>query len=250
MIDFHCHLDLFPDPISIFSEVKKRVDEVLVVTTSPKAYVITSKHLSGAPNVRIALGFHPELVKQRSAEIGMFFEQMRTARYIGEIGIDGSQSAIDSISEQRFFFEKVVMTAARSGGKLLSIHSRGATKEVLQILEHYKGGYVPILHWFTGTPREVERALKLGCWFSINPNMCYTNTGRRIISCIPLDRMLPETDSPFARRGGKAYMPWDTTVTSYVANENGIKFEEMNQMFHNSLEAILYQSDRSIMTCE
>ena len=45
-------------------------------------------------------------------------------------------------------------------------------------------------------------------------------------------------------------MPWDTTVTSYVANENGMKFEEMNQMFHENLSAILYQSNRSVMTCE
>jgi len=232
-------MDLFPDPISIFSEVKKRGVEVLVVTTSPKAYVKTLKYLSGAKNVRIALGFHPELVKQRSSEIGLFFEQMRFARYIGEIGIDGSQRAKDSISEQRIFFEKVVMTAARSGGKLLSIHSRGATKEVLQILEHYKGGIIPILHWFTGTPREVEKALELGCWFSVNPNMCCANTGRRIISCIPLDRMLPETDSPFAQRGGVVYMPWDTTVTSYVANENGMELEEMNQIIHKNLQAVL-----------
>lgn len=69
--------------------------------------------------------------------------------------------------------------------------------------------------------------------------MCCANTGRRIISCIPLDRMLPETDSPFAQRGGVVYMPWDTTVTSYVANENGMELEEMNQIIHKNLQAVL-----------
>ena len=73
--------------------------------------------------------------------------------------------------------------------------------------------------------------------------MCYANTGRRIISCIPLDRMLPETDSPLAQRGGVAYMPWDTTVTSYIANENGIEFEKINQIFLENLKLLKKNSN-------
>ena len=91
MIDFHCHLDLYADPMKIFYEVKSRKTEVLAVTTSPRAYIKTSQYFRGLDNVRVALGFHPELVKQRSSEKELFFEQMKSIKFIGEIGIDGSQ---------------------------------------------------------------------------------------------------------------------------------------------------------------
>lgn len=240
MIDFHCHLDLYADPMKIFDEVKRRKTEVLAVTTSPRAFVKTSQYFRGANNVRVALGFHPELVKQRPLEKGLFFEQMSSLRFVGEIGIDGSQRAKRSIVEQIEFFDEVVHTAAVCGGKVLSIHSRGAVKEVLQILGKYERKTIPVLHWFTGSVKETEKAIRIGCWFSVNPNMCFTATGKRIISCMPLDRVLPETDAPFAqRKNGMPYMPWDTTVTSYFAKENSIGVDDMNELFHRNLQALI-----------
>ena len=245
MIDFHCHLDLYTDPMKVFAEVNRRKTEVLAVTTSPRAFVKTSQYFRGADNVRVALGFHPELVKQRSSEKELFFAQMRSARFLGEIGIDGSQRSIQSISEQIEFFDNVVHTAAVYGGKILSIHSRGAVKEVLRILEKYEGEFIPVLHWFTGTIKDAEIAVKLGCWFSINPNMCYSTSGKKLIGCIPLDRMLPETDAPFTQIDGVPYMPWDNTVTSFFAKENRIRFDDMVEFFHNNLLNLLNKTERN-----
>lgn len=72
MIDFHCHLDLYENPMKVFAEVKKRKTEVLAVTTSPRAYVKTAQYFRESDTVRVALGFHPELVKQRSSEKELF----------------------------------------------------------------------------------------------------------------------------------------------------------------------------------
>lgn len=239
MIDFHCHLDLYADPMKLFDEVKRRKTEVLAVTTSPRAFVKTSQYFRGADNIRVALGFHPELVKQRSSEKELFFEQIRSTRFLGEIGIDGSQRAKQSLPEQIEFFDEVVHTAAVYGGRVLSIHSRGAVKEVLQIIEKYEGECVPILHWFTGSVKDAQKAIKLGCWFSINPQMCLTATGKNIINCIPIDRVLPETDGPFTRKDGREYMPWDMTVVSYMAEENRLGLDEMNLMLHRNLESLI-----------
>lgn len=234
MIDFHCHMDLYADPMKVFAEVKRRKTEVLAVTTSPRAFVKTSQYFSGADNVQVALGFHPELINQRSSEKELFFEQMKITRFLGEIGIDGSQRSKKSISEQIEFFDEVIRTAAVCGGKVLSIHSRGATKEVLHIVEKYEGNFIPVLHWFTGSAKDAEKAIELGCWFSVNPNMCFTASGKKVIGCIPLDRVLPETDAPFTQKNGIPYMPWDTTVTSYFANENSTIFscDELRQLIY------------------
>ncbi len=238
MIDFHCHLDLYEDPMKIFSEVKRRKTEVLAVTTSPRAFVKTSQYFRGADTVRVALGFHPEILKQRFSEKEMFFEQMKSARFLGEVGIDGSRRAKQSISEQIEFFDEVVHTAAVYGGKVLSIHSRGAVNEVLKILGKYEGEFVPVLHWFTGSIKDAEKAIELGCWFSVNPNMCLTATGKKLIGYIPLDRVLPETDAPFTQINGVPYMPWDATVTAYLAKENGMGVDNMNELFHKNLQEL------------
>lgn len=236
MIDFHCHLDLYPDPMSVFAEAKKRNTEILVVTTSPRAFVKTTQHFKGSQNVRVALGFHPELVSQRSSEKVLFFEQMKSVRFLGEIGIDGSERLKESVPEQKEFFHAVVQNAAISGGKILSIHSRGAVRDVLQILEQNVGSSVPILHWFTGCIKDADRAIELGCWFSINPNMCITSSGKKIIAHIPLDRMLPETDAPFTQKKGMPYMPWDMTVVSYIAEANGLSVNDTKLFFYRNLQ--------------
>lgn len=239
MIDFHCHLDLCSDPMKVYTEVKRRKTEVLVVTTSPKAFIKTSQYFNGSDNVRVALGFHPELVKQRSSEKELFFELMSSVRFLGEIGMDGSPRAKESIVEQEEFFREVVQSTTACEGKVISIHSRGAVKRILHILEEYGVNFVPILHWFTGDVKDAKKAIKLGCWFSINPNMCFTSTGKTIINCLPLDRVLPETDAPFTQKNGVPYMPWDSTVTSYLAKENNMRFDEMDKLLHHNLERIL-----------
>lgn len=238
MIDFHCHLDLYHNPMEVFDEVNKRHTEVLAVTTSPRAFIRTSQHFFESSHVRVALGFHPELISQRPAEKELFFEQLKSARFVGEIGIDGSQRMKESFHEQKAFFNDAIHAASIYGGKILSIHSRGAAKDVLQILEKNEGSYVPILHWFTGSIKEAEKAIELGCWFSINPNMCYTSSGRKIISCIPIERMLPETDAPFTQKTDKPYMPWDMTVDSYLANEHNMSIDVMNSLLLDNLQKL------------
>ena len=37
MIDYHCHLDLYPNPLKIFDEVKSKEVDVLAVTTKSKS---------------------------------------------------------------------------------------------------------------------------------------------------------------------------------------------------------------------
>ena len=135
--------------------------------------------------------------------------------------------------------ENIAESIDRVLPKILSIHSRRAVKEVLQILGKYTGDFVPVLHWFTGSVKEAEKAIELGCWFSVNPNMCFTDSGKKVISCIPLDRVLPETDAPFTQKDGVPYMPWDTTVTTYIAKENNMTFDDMNGLLHRNLKSLI-----------
>lgn len=72
MIDFHCHIDLFPDPTAVLDGAEARGVYILAVTTTPKAWAGTCKLVGNRRRVRIGLGLHPELVAERHTEVPLF----------------------------------------------------------------------------------------------------------------------------------------------------------------------------------
>ena len=192
----------------MLSEVDARGTYVLAVTTTPKAWRGTRKLVGARKRVRVALGLHPELVAQRYGEVALLCGLLPEARFVGEIGLDGSAAHRGSLDLQKDAFERILASCAKHGGRIMSIHSRGAATLVLDALEKHRGAGVPILHWFTGTVQELERAIAMGCWFSIGPAMFQSKKGRELASKMPLKHVLPETDAPFARVGSQPLMPW------------------------------------------
>jgi TatD DNase family protein len=66
-----------------------------------------------------------------------------------------------------------------------------------------------VLHWFTGTIASLERAIELGCWFSVNPAMIRSKNGKLIVARLSRDRVLTETDGPHVRIGSRPAEPTD-----------------------------------------
>lgn len=207
-MDLHCHLDLYPDALKILPEVSRRNAFTLVVTTSPRAWLATSKVFSGYDNVKVALGLHPEIVERKATEKALLLSSIAHARFIGEIGLDGSPRFRSSFPLQEDIFVDVIAECERQGGRIISMHSRGAASRLLDVLEKYPAAGTPILHWFSGTLGELRRAIDLGCWFSVGPAMLAGKKGRELTQIIPRDRLLPETDGPFAASKGSPLMPW------------------------------------------
>jgi TatD DNase family protein len=89
LIDFHCHLDLYPDPQREVREADAARVYVLSVTTTPRAWIRTAQLAKGHKRIRTSLGLHPQLAHERSNELGLFEELLPRSRYVGEIGLDG-----------------------------------------------------------------------------------------------------------------------------------------------------------------
>jgi TatD DNase family protein len=208
VIDFHCHIDLYPDPVKVLDEADARGTYVLAVTTTPKAWRGTRVLVGNRRRVRVALGLHPELVTQRHHEVALLCALIPEAHYIGEVGLDGSAAHKVSLPLQRTVLDRILRECALSGGRVISMHSRGAADEVLDILDQNPNCGLPILHWFSGTTRQLERAIARGCWFSVGPAMLRSRKGRDLAAAMPPDRLLTETDAPFARDGAEPLMPW------------------------------------------
>ncbi|ESY56061.1 MULTISPECIES: Qat anti-phage system TatD family nuclease QatD [Mesorhizobium] len=210
MIDFHCHLDLYRYPELAVEDADKSGAYVLCVTTTPKAWKSTSALCANRARIRTALGLHPELALEREGELPLFRHFASETRYFGEVGLDGSEHLRTSKAAQERVFSAILAIAADLGGKILSIHSRRAADEVLDCLSKQAAAGIPILHWFSGSQRQLRRAVDQGCWFSCGPSMLKSENGKAIARALPRNRVLTETDGPFALEGSRPLQPRDS----------------------------------------
>lgn len=215
MIDLHCHIDLYPDPHRVVAECRDRKMYVLSVTTTPTAWRKTAELAKGADRIRTALGLHPQLAHERSNELPLFDELVPETRFVGEIGLDGAPEFRRHWSAQMSVFDHVLRASARAGGRILSVHSRRASRDVLDRLEANREAGVPILHWFSGSLKDLDRAIALDCWFSVGPAMLRSEKGRVLAARMPRDRVLTESDGPFAQINGQPLMPWSVDDALY-----------------------------------
>ncbi|MGS3142538.1 Qat anti-phage system TatD family nuclease QatD [Aeromonas sanarellii] len=212
-MDFHCHLDLYPNARDVCSQAAKKNEFTWLVTTSPRAFVATSGILGGYTNVLITPGLHPEIVHDRYGELDTLLEQIKHVCAVGEVGLDGSKRFQSSYETQCKVFAAVVSQCASVGGRVLSIHSRQAVRDVLSILSAHPGFGTAVLHWFTGTAAELKLACDIGCWFSIGPAAFNSASGKALAKKLPRDRVVPESDGPFAQVNGATVMPWSSDQT-------------------------------------
>ena len=200
--DSHCHLDLMPSMIEFAQNAKKSNINILAVTTTPKAYEKEIDYFHSDENIKVALGLHPQLVSERYNELPLVEKYIENAAYIGEIGLDYNRQFYSSKNKQIDVFENIIKWCSSKGGKVISIHSVFADKNVLDILEKYDciKNNKCILHWFSGSLSQLHRAVKMGCYFSINEMMTQSINGRKLISNIPIDKVLIESDAPFINK--------------------------------------------------
>lgn len=215
LVDFHCHIDLYPDHAAAIAECEREKVYTLAVTTTPRAWPRNHELASATRYVRAALGLHPQLVEERANELALWEQYLPEARYVGEVGLDAGPRFYQSLPLQKQVFEQILRICARRGGKILTVHSVRSVKAVLDMIETHlplQGNRV-VLHWFTGSKAEARRALDLGCYFSINAEMIRNHRHRETVIGLPLERLLTETDGPFMKIDSRPSRPADVAST-------------------------------------
>ena len=228
MIDFHAHLDLYPSPHATARECIARNLHVLSVTTTPSAWAGTAALTKDAPRIQTALGLHPQIAHERKEELVLFEELLPRVRYVGEIGLDGGREYRRYWPDQQRVLTKILELCEKAGGRIMTVHSRRAATAVLDGLSAFPGAGTPVLHWFSGTKRELTRAIELGCWFSVGPAMLRGDMGRQLVLGMPRDRILTESDGPFAQIDGRAVWPWDVAKAT----------EKLAELWSESIDAV------------
>src|SRR5207247_6184998 len=151
------------------------------------------------------LGLHPLVAAECKPQWPRFATLVNKSAYVGEVGLDFSRAGIPTKNEQVAAF-RFVLEVLQGHSKFITIHSRGAESAVVNLLEKYKRYHV-VFHWYSGPTGVLKRAVASGHYFSVNPAMVVSNNGRRILSVVPRDRVLTETDGPFVKVERRSAVP-------------------------------------------
>lgn len=150
------------------------------------------------------VGVHPGVPEAIDKfTVAEFEELIGTSALVAEIGLDSASSVL--ATKQRLVLGDILEVLSESP-RIASIHSVGSTRMVLDMVERHRTQGV-VLHWWRGPARETDRAIELGCYFSVNPAEL---PAPRVLHRVPLERILTETDHPFGNRRSSAKRPGAT----------------------------------------
>jgi len=212
---------------------------ILAVTQLPSHFRDGLTHARRLERVRLAVGLHPLAAAAHREELPLFSAQLARTSYVGEVGLDFSSEGKATRGVQVNSFRYVASEIARHGPKVLSVHSRRAEVETLEVLlDHRIEG--AIFHWYTGSMSTLESILAAGHFLSVNESMTRSSLGRRVISRIPPERVLTESDGPFARTERGFANPWDVRmVESYLAASWGGTVADVERKIWANFEKVV-----------
>jgi TatD DNase family protein len=202
---------------------------VFAMTRSPdEAFEATQRY---DRNVLWACGAHPAYIATGGEfEIETFARRAKRFALIGEVGLDRRSG---NLERQRDVFDSILRFAIDQP-VLVSVHSAGCSVDVVKSIERL--GEVPqglIMHWFSGSTEEAKRLVRLGSYFSVNTAM-----RDEVLAVLPLERLLPETDFPVARKKTGA-QPGDTgALESKIGALAGLSPEQVRSQFYKNLRRI------------
>ena len=173
----------------------------LCMTCSPDDFARAKARFAENPAVHVACGLHPRWIADGTCgprDVEQLCALIARERIIGEVGLDFLPAYEASREDQLAAFDRIVRTCAQAGGKVLSIHALQSADCVLDTLERYRAteNCQCVMHWFSGSSDQLHRAIKAGCWFSVNRRMLATKKGREYARIIPENRLLLESDLP------------------------------------------------------
>lgn len=198
LIDAHLHLN--EDCSGRYSDLDS-IDIAMTCTAQHSEWTTEPRPIVGR-TIR-SFGIHPWYCGQWnhtvSDELRAILSEDREA-HVGEIGLDAKHGTLD---------EQIAPFAEQMGicsefGRIASVHMVGACENhILNIIKGNRGCRGIILHSFKGPESYIKPFAENGCMFSISPRIMAMSEERRmrLLSAIPPDRLLIETDYPHAGRG-------------------------------------------------
>lgn len=238
MLDTHCHIDLYKNPKVILDICENKGITVFSMTNLPSHFEMGLPFFQSKKYVRMALGMHPLYATLHKNEFSKFELYLSKTSYIGEIGLDFSKKGYETKDIQLDSFNRILKLVSDKK-KILSLHSRKAENEVFELLIQYKIQNA-IFHWYSGELNLIKNISDAGYYFSINPAMIKSISGQKIISKIPKENLLTETDGPFINKSNEPLLPGEVEeVIEYLSKIWNITIDEVQNIININFRRLI-----------
>lgn len=235
LIDTHCHIHESSYPLDIAQTLANAsqagVRMMICVGTSIDSSAEAISFAEAHPGVVASIGVHPHDTKD-GYDIGQLTGLSDKIVAVGEIGLDyyyghsPKETQIEALEAQ--------IEVALEQNLPIIFHVRDAFDDFWPIFDSYDG-IRGVLHSFTDSSKNVQKALDRGLFIGVNGISTFTKDSAQqaMFDSIPLDSLLLETDAPFltpAPFRGKVNQPALVgTIAAYHASRRGISVEEMTR---------------------
>ena len=207
IVDSHCHLD-YPHLYDQLDDVVKRaqscqVKYLLTICTTLESFEKIKLIINKYDNIYGTFGIHPHESKKYKKVDTQFIlnvtKKFKKIIGIGETGLDFYYNHSDQKTQKISFIEH--MHAASQLNIPIIVHSRNAEKETYEILksETRNSNLKVLMHCFTGSKVFAQKLLDLDFYISLSGIITFKNATELldVVSFLPIDKLLVETDSPY-----------------------------------------------------
>ncbi len=232
--DTHCHIHepKYEDQSGAYDRaINAGVSRLICVGTdnvsSEQAIAFAERH----DGVWASIGAHPHDSKDGIASIKRLMgERSDKLVAVGEIGLDYFYTHSPRETQLAVFEEQLAM--AQQNGLPVIFHVREAFDDFWPIFRNFTG-ISGVLHSYTDTTKNLERALSEGLYIGLNGISTFTKNSAQqaMFDAVPLDRMLLETDAPFLtpapHRGMVNEPAFVMHVAEYHAKRREVELEHL-----------------------
>ncbi|MFX1277395.1 MAG: TatD family hydrolase [Promethearchaeota archaeon] len=245
LIDVHCHANLYLALDEIIKEaMNSNVLKIIAVGMSAisleRVLEITTYYDSLYP----ALGIHPEEVSMNE-QIESQLESIETLIKknsknicaIGEIGLDHHFVKDKTLYPlQKRIFEQI-LSIAQELELPINVHTKGAEKEVFEIIPSYRIPNVNI-HWYSGPEEFLKLGIDRGYYFSITPAIEYSSAVKKVVLNVDEQHLLLESDGPVKYSGTVGTPAMIRDVIKSIAEIKGSHLDELEKQIEENTRNI------------
>ncbi len=248
--DAHCHLG----SRQFDQDRKETVERMLEKGVSKAILICCSRHdLLMAkelrdlyPGFKLAVSIHPQDLEdarpERLEELKKTVEEYRPDM-IGEIGLD--YYSHPHTKEQQLHFFESQLEMAEAYGLPVNIHSRKASADTLDMLMKHK--VRGIMHSYSGSAEMAMRYIKAGYSISFGASILFEGSRKpkEVVSRIPLDSLLVETDAPYQSPvPNKRHDPEDVLrIYEAISRIRGISLKELTEAVEKNFDRIFEKQE-------
>lgn len=186
------------------------------------------------PFIYAAVGLHPDEVGALNEERFAFLKeqcQKEKVVAVGEIGLDYYWDNESHDVQKKWFIRQ--LNLARELDLPVVIHSRDAAADTLEVMKEHAQGLRGVIHCFSYSKELANEYIKMGFYIGVGGVVTFKNSKKlkEIVTEIPLERILLETDSPYlaptpfrGKRNSSAYISY---IAQEIAELKGISYEEV-----------------------